>query len=218
MVFRRRRRLSVLTRLREMLWPRMGYLRAARYMGWRVVRLPGSAYGIAGGFAWGAAVSFTPFVGLHFLLSVLGAWATRCNIPAAIIGTVVGNPWTFPFIWALIYRTGMLMLGREIAETPPLETLAALFDSIWRLAGNAVLFVVGLQDSIVSTQSGAAILQVVQGVLWPMFAGSLPYVVIVWFAFYLPLRRLVEAYQRRRLRRSREIAGAAGGDMPKLGA
>ena len=27
------------------------------------------------------------------------------------IGTAVGNPWTFPFIWAAIYRTGAFILG-----------------------------------------------------------------------------------------------------------
>jgi hypothetical protein len=217
MVFRRRMPLSFLARLRELFWPRMGYLRAVRYVGWRVMRLPGSAYAVAGGFAWGAAVSFTPFIGLHFFLSAIVAWATRCNVLASLLGTVVGNPWTFPFIWALIYRTGMFLLGRDVAATPPLETLAGLFDSIWRMTGNAVLFVVGLQEEVMPSHSAAALLDVVNNVLWPMFFGSLPYVAIVWAIFYFPLRRLVEGYQRRRLRSRGKIAGAADGDMPSIG-
>jgi uncharacterized protein len=195
----------------------MGYRRAVRYIGWRVVRLPGSAYAIAGGFAWGAAISFTPFIGLHFVLSALGAWLTRCNIVAAILGTAVGNPWTFPFIWALIYQTGMLMLGRVADRTPPLETLAELFDNIWRAAGNWVLFVVGLRDNVGTTQSADAMLQVIQNVLWPMIVGSLPAMVVVWVAFYLPLRYLVDDYQRRRRRRYGERAGARNGGMPNIG-
>ena len=213
MVFRRRMPLPLAARVRELIWPSMGYRRAVSYMRWRVIRLPGSAYAIAGGFAWGAAISFTPFIGAHFVLSALLAWATRCNILAAILGTAVGNPWTFPFIWALIYRTGMLMLGRGMAETPPLETLADLFDSIWRAAGNLILFVVGLEDGIGSTQSGAALLEVMEEVLWPMCVGAVPWVLVAWFVFYLPLRHLVEDYQRRR----RKSPGAVDGDMPNIG-
>jgi hypothetical protein len=35
----------------------------------------------------------------HFVLSALLAYIARANIIASAIGTVVGNPWTFPFIW-----------------------------------------------------------------------------------------------------------------------
>ncbi len=65
---------------------------------------------IARGFACGAAISMTPFVGLHTLLAVITAFITRSNIPAAIIGTIVGNPWTFALIWPLTYETGRRML------------------------------------------------------------------------------------------------------------
>ena len=51
-------------------------------------------------------VSFTPLLGLHFVLAILFAYLIRGNFIAALIGTIVGNPLTFPFIWGLIYQVG----------------------------------------------------------------------------------------------------------------
>ena len=51
-------------------------------------------------------VSFTPLLGLHFILAIIFAYLIRGNLIAALIGTIVGNPITFPFIWGLIYKVG----------------------------------------------------------------------------------------------------------------
>ena len=72
----------------------------------RLARLPASNYAISSGFACGSMVSFTPLLGLHFILAVIFAFLIRGNFIAALIGTVVGNPITFPFIWGLIYKVG----------------------------------------------------------------------------------------------------------------
>ena len=68
--------------------------------------MPASPYAIASGFACGAMVSFTPLIGLHFVLAIFLAYMIRGNFIAALIGTIVGNPITFPFIWGLIYKIG----------------------------------------------------------------------------------------------------------------
>ena len=73
----------------------------------KLARLPASTYAISSGTACGAMVSFTPLLGLHFLLAVVFAFLIRGNIIAALIGTFVGNPFTFPFIWGLIYNIGV---------------------------------------------------------------------------------------------------------------
>ena len=39
------------------------------------------------------------------------AYIVRANIVAAAIGTVAGNPWTFPFIWLWTYWLGRKILG-----------------------------------------------------------------------------------------------------------
>ena len=80
--------------------------RIITYYKLRLARLPDSNYAISSGFACGAMVSFTPLLGLHFVLAIIFAYLIRGNFIAALIGTVVGNPLTFPFIWGLIYKVG----------------------------------------------------------------------------------------------------------------
>ena len=161
------------------MWPRMGWGRILRYWTFKLKRLQGSPYAIACGFACGASVSFTPFIGFHFILAAVLAWAMRGNIIASAIGTAVGNPWTFPFIWAGIMWIGTWILGYERGQELPAElTFSAIFE-----------------------QPGT--------VLLPMLVGGLPVGVVVWILFFFPIRRVVGNYQHhrqaRRLRRRRVL-------------
>ena len=173
-MFRRREKQAWGLRIQRFLWPRGGWRRAGTYFLHRVKRLPGSPYSIAAGLACGAAVSFTPFIGLHFFLGALIAWLIGGNLFASAIGTAIGNPWTFPFIWVLIYRVGLWMLGWEISHTLPEGlSMAYIFDQP-------------------------------QAILLPMFLGSLPTGLIVWIALFWPVRKIVANYQRiRRHRREK---------------
>lgn len=113
-MFRRRKSLSINDKIRAILWPKKGFNRVFNYLVQRFLRLSGSNYSIAAGFACGAAVSFTPFIGFHFVLAIVLASLIRANILAALFGTAIGNPWTFPFIFVLLHRVGsaiMPMLG-----------------------------------------------------------------------------------------------------------
>ena len=58
-------------------------------------------------------VSFSPFIGFHFLLAILFAYLLRGNLIAALIGTFVGNPFTFPFIWIFIYKVGNIFFKND---------------------------------------------------------------------------------------------------------
>lgn len=128
MIFDRRQKPSFGARARNLVWPRTGWHRASRYLAHRIRRLPGSPYAIAAGFACGAAVSMTPFPGLHFVLSGLLAWSIGASILASAIGTVVGNPWTFPFIWIWIYNLGSWILQSDSTFESHAITLAYLLD------------------------------------------------------------------------------------------
>lgn len=103
----------------------MGLTRAWRYVVHRMARLKASPHAIALGFAAGAFASFTPFVGLHFILAGLIAFALRSSILASAIGTAVGNPLTFPFIWLSTYNVGAALLGREAKGEVLLDLPAA---------------------------------------------------------------------------------------------
>ncbi len=181
-MFQRRHRRPVSARVREFLWPRMGWRRTAHYLGHRVGRLPGTPYSIAAGLASGAAVSCTPFMGAHFVLGGLLALALRGNLIASAIGTALGNPWTFPFIWALIYWTGTQIIGGTGDPVNFVATFASLWNALWTLDG-----------------------QRLAGDIWPVLApmmvGSLPWMLLVWGAVFWSAHRLIRSYQTHRLRR-----------------
>ena len=90
--------------------------RIISYYKLRLARLPDSNYAISSGFACGAMVSFTPLLGFHFVLAVIFAYLIRGNFIAALIGTVVGNPITFPFIWGLIYKIGTYVTNIKLEK------------------------------------------------------------------------------------------------------
>lgn len=112
MIFKRRSPRSYPQVLADFLYPRGGWSRAAQYVLYRLRRLPDPAYKISRGIAAGVFVSFTPFFGLHFLISAGLAWALRGNVVAALLATFFGNPFTFPIIATLSVDLGYLFLGR----------------------------------------------------------------------------------------------------------
>ena len=74
----------------------------------KLIRIKDFPESVAIGLAWGASVSVTPLVGLHLIICYTGTWLMRGNIIAATVGTIIGNPWTFPFFFYLDYKIGIL--------------------------------------------------------------------------------------------------------------
>ncbi len=98
------------TKIKDLFWPRMGPKRYARYIMHKIVRLRASPRFIGGGLAVGILVSFTPFLGFHLGLCISVAWLLGYSIPAAIIGSFVGNPVTLPFMFYMSYAVGRLAM------------------------------------------------------------------------------------------------------------
>lgn len=98
-------------------WPQKGFMRGWIYLMLRILRIRSSDYSLAAGIASGVAVSFTPLIGFHFVLAGVLAWLVRGNMLMAMIGTVVGNPWTFPLIWVVIHSVGIWILGTPTTDT-----------------------------------------------------------------------------------------------------
>ena len=173
MLFKRRHPLSVGKRLGGLVWPRSGWRRTATYFGHRLSRLPGSPSGIAAGFACGAAISFTPLIGLHFIGAAVLAWALRGNLFASAVGTVVGNPWTFPLIWLWIFNLGTWVLGWEAGrELPETMSFTLIVEHPWEI-------------------------------FLPMLVGGIPTALVAWFGFFFPVKRVVSSYQKARAKRLR---------------
>ncbi len=87
--------------------------RASLFYFLKLIRVKDSQDKLAIGFACGSMVSFTPFIGFHFFLAIIFAYILRGNIVASLIGTFIGNPFTFPFIWIFIYKIGNIFIKND---------------------------------------------------------------------------------------------------------
>jgi len=162
------------------MWPRRSWPRSFRYIGKRVLRLSATPHAIAAGFAAGAMVSVTPFVGFHFVMAGVIAYLSRGNILASALGTAVGNPLTFPFLWAASYRVGQLILRSESHHhAPPIDMSRGLLSHSW--------------DSLTP-------------VLTTMLIGAIPLAAIMWVIFYFLVRTVVRSFQAARRRRFEQHA------------
>lgn len=138
-------------------------------------------------------MSFTPLVGVHILGAVLLAMILRGSLVASVIGTAMGNPWTFPLIWTTIYHIGHWILG---------GVMPASSDGV-----DFIAFFAGLTGTVL-TMDMARFTSAVLPVFAPMLVGSLPIAAGVWLVSYWLSRRLVQQYQdMRRARRGRRGVG-----------
>lgn len=136
MLFKRRKEAGLGERFRVWLWPRVSWRRSWTYYIKRALRLSATPHAIAAGIAAGTFASFTPFVGFHFLLSFVIAYVIRGNLVAGALGTAVGNPLTFPFIWAGTFQVGELILRGEHRVVPGRlgeHLMEKSFDQLWPL-------------------------------------------------------------------------------------
>ena len=106
MLFKTRQKSTFISKIFNLLWPKKGWKRIIKYISLRLKRLPGSPHSIALGFTFGVTAALTPLFGLHFLIGIFLAWLFRVSIVASLIGNLLGNPWTFPFICILNFKVG----------------------------------------------------------------------------------------------------------------
>lgn len=173
MLFKRRKRLGQWHRLRVLLWPRVSWRRSLLYYAKRVLRLSGTPHAIALGAALGAFASFTPFVGLHLIFTLAVAWLLSANMIAGGLGTAIGNPLTFPLIWAGTYEIGQVILQGVSRDAPA-----------------------GLEYEL-TNKSFAQLMPVLK----PMVVGSIPLGLASGVIVYLIAYKCVSAYQTARRRR-----------------
>ena len=183
-MFKRRQKQSIFEKIREVLWPRAGWKRAANYVRHRIARIDGTPHAIAAGFACGAAISFTPFLGLHFIIAAFIAWMVRGNIFTSALGTAIGNPWTFPFIWASSYNLGINILGWEATG----DIMARMGEIFSRFT------VVDLVRSPVVVLG-----PFLEIVFLPMLIGGILIGGLLWFIFYWITFKVVSQYKINRL-------------------
>lgn len=194
MIFGRRAAPRWPDRIRQALWPPIGWRRALAYQWHRLARMQASPHAVAAGLASGVAVSITPLLGLQFLLAGTLAAVCRGSVLAAIAGTFFANPWTLPFIWFATFELGGWMLFGDPQAAIGSDGLAATFAEAAR--------------ALRARDVGS-----LEAEVWPillsMIVGSLPLGAFAWGVTYWPVRRLVRRYRIRRQARLRVIAAGA---------
>lgn len=153
---------------------RSGLKRYGNYILARLSRLGGTPYSIAAGVACGVAVSFTPFVGFHFVLAAATAWIIRANVLAGALGTAAGNPWTFPFIWISVLYTGRFILGEHGRDDVE-------FAKVFSGAMHALI-----------TLDFSSFGRDVWPIVWPMMVGCIPFYIAAWGITYYVVKKSLE--------------------------
>lgn len=181
MLFSPRHPPSWRTSFRLALWPRRSFARSVRYLGWRVVRLGGSAHGLALGVAIGVFVATLPILGFQFLFAGLLAWLVRGNVPAALLGTFWANPLSLPLLWLSSHWLGSAVIG-----SPATLTAAELLATLDQVRASLLT-------------PGAVTLSAVYGLLWPVWKplliGSLPIASVCAVLFYGLTFNLIGGYR-----------------------
>ncbi|WP_092755060.1 DUF2062 domain-containing protein [Rhizobium aethiopicum] len=196
MLFRRRKPAGFKEKMRELLWPRKGFLRPIRYLTMRILRLSASPHAVAAGVAAGVFVSWTPFVGVHFVMAFVLTYFLSGNMVAAALGCAAfGNPLTYPFIWGATWEIGHLLLSREDHLVGQAVDLATLFHKL-------------------------NFTELWEPVLEPMLIGAIPPGAVTSVALYALTFYTVKGFQTRRRTRLMErarlrLAGLAS-DVPSV--
>lgn len=173
MLFRRRKPADFWERLRIFVWPRKSFSRSVQYFSKRVLRLRATPHAIAAGVAAGVFASFTPFVGFHFVIAAILSYVVAGNVIASAFGTAIGNPLTFPFIWASTLELGRFLITGSFAGP---EFPMNLANVIWKLD----------------------IAQFWQPFIKPMLVGSIPIGIVFALGFYFATRWATLAFREKR--------------------
>ncbi len=197
MVFKRREPLGWIAWLREMVYPRGGFVRATRYVIHRMSRLPDEPHRIARGLFAGSLIGFLPLPGMQFVAAWGAARLMRGNVLAALLGTFNTNPLTTPFFAVFAMSLGHWLLGVQAPLSA--EGIAIAFghagQDLWRN------FLAIFTDA---RMEWGGLLNFWHDIYVPYFIGALlPGIILSLIAYYVTIP-IVEAYQKARAAKSDE--------------
>jgi len=133
------------------------------------------------GLAIGVFFSLMP---MPFQMAAAGfvAWLARFNMPATLVACWFSNPITMPFLMALEYKVGLIILGKEsskVIEDPSLSTL--------------------LKEAPMALITGSVVCAILFGLI------AYPVSVFTWNLIEKSLKRHAEKRQRKNLEPNRTV-------------
>ena len=190
MPFGRRKKTDIFLFFKNSIKFLFSFKRTKKYILVNLKRMKGSSHEIAIGLACGISISFTPFLGLHALLAITLAWALRASMAAALIGTLFGNPWTFPFIWYFSYEIGKLFIleNSSLSSQYLLPSLKHEMIVLFILVKNIFL----TTDYVLIKENFNTL-----NFIPTMALGSIPLVLISWFISYFIFESIINSYKKK---------------------
>lgn len=158
----------------------------ALYIWRRMLRVRATPHEIAIGCASGVFAACTPFLGFQMALAAILAIVLRGSLPAALAGTFIGNPLSWPAIWSASYVAGAWALGLDPA-----------------FAADAISGGVDALEQSIRTPTPQALDAAVDNlspILQPLVIGGLLVGAALAALSYYPTRRAAEVFQTRRAR------------------
>ena len=166
------------------------FSRTKKYISLSIKRIKGTPQALSLGVATGIAVSFTPFIGLHALLAIFISWIIGGSMAAALIGTLFGNPWTFPFIWYFTFEIGQFInygfLSYE--EEFSFKVIKKEVSTLLAIVKNIIIFA-----NIFELEENVAKLKLIPF----MVVGSIPLVFISWIFSYFSFLIIFKSYKKK---------------------
>ena len=164
--------------------------RTKKYISLSIKRMKGSPQALSLGLATGIAISFTPFIGLHALLAIFISWVIGGSMAAALIGTLLGNPWTFPFIWYFTFEIGQFInygfLSHE--EEFSFKNIKKEISTLLVILKNIIIFA-----NIPELEENFEKLKLIPF----MIVGSIPLVFITWILSYFSFLIIFKSYRKK---------------------
>jgi uncharacterized protein (DUF2062 family) len=99
---------------------------------------------VAASFALGVAISFTPLIGLHWIIALFLAFTLRLNKVDILLGTLVVNPITLGPVSAVAIPIGRFLLQARREAVAHLPWQEFFKTSFWAQAGSKMR-VIGMQ-------------------------------------------------------------------------
>ena len=190
MPFGRKKKKRLITSIYNFIKIFFAFSRTKKYISLSIKRMKGSPQALSLGLATGIAISFTPFIGLHALLAIFISWVIGGSMAAALIGTLFGNPWTFPFIWYFTFEIGQFInygfLSHE--EEFSFKNIKKEISTLLVILKNIIIFA-----NIPELEENFEKLKLIPF----MIVGSIPLVFITWILSYFSFLIIFKSYRKK---------------------
>lgn len=128
-------------------------MRGLRHVYMKVLRIKSTPNAIAMGMGLGVFIGMLPIIPLQTVLVLAIALLLRCSKLAALIGTLVTNPLTIPFLYLMMLRIGRFFLPETRGRLNPDHwTIGELLQAGWHFYGGILLggFILAIPSAILA--------------------------------------------------------------------